>query len=679
MVDKVQKRDGSLVPFQKSKIKQAILKAIHATSYKDDSIAENVLECVVDDLNRRFRNIIQMETIQDVVVENLKSYPIVHKAYVEYRKKRAEIRKLKEKMGIKDDLKLSVNSLVVLRKRYLLKDDAGNIIETPRQLFRRVANAIANSSSQEAEFFEAMKNLEFLPNTPTLMNSGTGLGQLSACFVLPVEDSLDGIYDAVKNQAKVQQSGGGTGFNFSKLRPKGDMVGSTKGVASGPVSFMTVFDKTTEVMKQGGKRRGANMGILDVTHPDIMEFITAKNDETMLQNFNVSVGVTDSFMDAVRKNKNYALINPHIHKKTSELNAKKVFDVIVENAWKKGDPGIIFMDEINKYNPTPQLGRMTATNPCGEIALLPYESCNLGSINLSKLVRDGKFDWKRLQELVKTGVNFLDNVIDKNKYPLKEIHDITKANRKIGLGVMGFAEMLIKLGIRYDSDEAVRIAEKVMKFIDEEARRESIELAIRKGSFPNFKGSIYDGKYSEIRNATVTTIAPTGTISIIAGCSSGIEPLFAIAFYRDILEGTKLLEVNTIFEEIARKEGFYSDKLIEEIAKTGSMRHVKNIPDKIKRLFVTALEINPVQHVKIQAAFQKYVDNSVSKTINLPKTATVEDVRKVYLLAHQLKCKGITIYRYGSKKQQVLYVDVPKNVLLAKPEFNGCPNGICLN
>ncbi len=680
MAPRVQKRDGSLVSFQPSKITAAILKAINAINYPDKKIPETVSQDVVEELLQRFKEIITIEQIQDIVIKHLNQYPKLQKAYQEYRKKRSNIRAIKSKIGIVDELKLPVNSLVVLKKRYLLKNEQGEIIETPKQLFRRVAAALAiNKKQQEEEFYNAMSNLEFMPNTPTLMNAGTRIGQLSACFVLDVPDSLEGIFDSVKAQAKIQQSGGGTGMDFSKLRPNGDIVASTKGVASGPVSFATIFDKTTEVMKQGGKRRGANMGILSVTHPDILEFINAKNDETVLQNFNISVSVTDEFMEAVKKNKNYDLINPRTNQKVGELNAKDIFELIVKNAWNKADPGLIFVDEINRKNPTPQLGRMTATNPCGELPLFPYESCNLGSINLSKVVENGRINWGKLKHLVIIGVNFLDNVIDKNNYPLKEIEQITKANRKIGLGIMGFAEMLIKLGIPYDSDEALKTAERVMSFVEETAKEESVHLGKEKGSFPNFKGSIYEGKYSSMRNATVTTIAPTGTISIISGCSSGIEPLFAIAFYRDVMEGTKLLEVNQVFEEIAKREGFYSEELIQKIARTGSVQKLKEIPAKFRRLFITALDIDPEWHVKIQAAFQKHTDNAVSKTINLPQSATVNDVKKVYMLAYELKCKGITIYRYGSKKKQVLYIDIPKKVLTAKLEFSGsCPSGICL-
>ena len=547
---------------------------------------------------------------------------------------------------------LSENALIVLKKRYLLRDKKGKLIETPKQLFRRVAKVVSKGNKKlEKEFFNVMSNLEFLPNSPALMNAGTQLGQLSACFVLPVEDSLTSIFDTVKNAALIHQSGGGTGFNFSRLRPKGDLVQSTHGVASGPVSFMAVIDKATDVIKQGGKRRGANMGILNVNHPDITEFITAKN-KPVLNNFNISVAVTDKFMEAVKKNKSYDLIDPRTGKRKKE-SARKIFSLIAYNAWKNGDPGLIFIDEINRHNPTPELGRIEATNPCGEVPLLPYESCILGSINLNKAIDNKKINFKRLEDLVRTGVVFLNNVIDVNKYPLGEIEKITKKNRKIGLGVMGFADMLVKLGIPYDSEKAVRTGEEIMKFIKEKAK-----------------------KYSR-KNKTLTTIAPTGTISLIADCSSGIEPLFAIAFVKEVLGGTNLLIANKEFEKIAKEKGFYSKKLTGKIAKKGSLKGIKEIPKEIRMLFATALDIKPEWHLRMQAAFQKHIDNAVSKTINLPNSATVNDVKNIFLLAHKLKCKGITIYRYGSKPEQVLYVDVPKKILRAKAEFGSCPAGVC--
>ena len=559
---------------------------------------------------------------------------------------------------------LTKNALKVLEKRYLRKDKDGNVIETPDEMFRRVAKNIAladekygeDAKKTEKEFYEMMKNLYFLPNSPTLMNAGTTIQQLSACFVLPVEDSMDKIFETLKHTALIHQSGGGTGFSFSRIRPKGDIVRSTGGIASGPVSFMKVFNSATDVIKQGGRRRGANMGILSVTHPDIMEFITCKENPREITNFNISVAITDEFMEKVKRKEDYHLINPRTGKKVGKLNAYEVFKKIYEGAWKSGEPGVIFIDEINRHNPTPHIGKIEATNPCGEQPLLPYESCNLGSINLSKFVKNGEIDWKKLKEITWKAIHFLDNVIDMNKYPIPQIKKMTLANRKIGLGVMGFADMLIKMNVTYDSNEALKIAEKIMSFIQEEAKKASVELGKRRGSFPNFKGSIYDGKYPAMRNATVTTIAPTGSISIIAGCSSGIEPLFAISFIRNVLDkDDRLYEINPYFEEIAKKMGFYSDELMQKIAdNNGSVQGIEEVPAEVQRIFVTALDIPPEWHVRMQASFQKYVDNATSKTINLREDASVEDVKKAYMLAYELKCKGITVYRYGSRPEQVI-------------------------
>jgi ribonucleoside-diphosphate reductase alpha chain len=588
---------------------------------------------------------------------------------------------------------LGVNTIQVLQRRYLLRNEKDQIIETPTDLFRRVAKAIALAELNygpkvdvkkiEDEFFTAMSNLEFLPNTPTLMNAGTRIGQLAACFVVPIEDSLTGIFEAAKWTALIHQTGGGTGFSFSKLRPRGDLVKSIDGKASGPITFMTIFDRTTDVIKQGGKRRGANMGILSVDHPDILDFIQCKNKEGFLSNFNISVAVTDKFMKKVEKNQDYDLINPRTGQVTQRLNARKVFDLIVYNAWKTGDPGLVFIDEINRHNPTPKIGAIEATNPCGEMPLLYWESCNLGSINLSKIIRDKKIDWVKLKKLIHLGVRFLDNVIDVNKYPIQQIEKITKSNRKIGLGVMGFAEALIQLGIPYDSNDAVSLAERLMKFIKKEGHAASQKLGQDRGNFANFEQSIWKTKmhYKNMRNATVTTIAPTGTISIIAGCSSGIEPLFAVSYVRNVMEGTKLYETNKYFEEIAKKKGFYSKKLIEEISRTGTIQHIKSIPKEIRRIFVTAHDISPPWHVRMQAAFQKYTDNAVSKTINLSQDAKQNDVRDVYVLAHKLKCKGITVYRYGSKPNQVLSFGQKTRQgvkVVADSEFSGgCIGTVC--
>jgi ribonucleoside-diphosphate reductase alpha chain len=1108
MVEKIRKRDGRIVSFNPEKIKNALYRAAKAAGIKDFSLAQKFTQEVVGEVERKFKNKIPgVEDIQDIVEKVLikNDLPDVAKAYILYREKRREVREVKRFLGVKDDLKLSVNALQVLKKRYLLRNEKGEIMETPKKMFERVAKALAlvekdygdDPEAAYEKFFEVMKNLEFLPNSPTLMNAGTEIGQLSACFVIPVEDSLEGIFNAVKYMALIQKSGGGTGFSFSSLRPAGDVVKSTMGIASGPVSFMRVFDITTDVIKQGGKRRGANMGILKVDHPDIFEFITAKREEGNLANFNISVAVTDEFMEAVKKDKTYFLINPRNKKKVKEVKARAVFDLIVANAWRTGDPGLVFIDEVNRKNPTLHLGEIESTNPCivgetliptefgllkmkelvkrfrkgeiikiavdprmakkarllkegtynisltledsnscyllpisqafysgkketlkittlsgyelvctpehrimtdkgwiearnlkprfhkiliqskegffnqnhlfpfriptefkgrngrtykynfpkkwsyelglvlgwligdgwlrsgdkncrvgfsfgkdddeilnllkpilnkwygqpikevqrsngvyhlsyhskffveffeklgvkptkasekdvpesiftapkeavigflqgiftsegtvrdnpksnsswialtskskkllqsvqllllnfgikstifnrgrgvrkgifkyttikgrgrsydcdgvlfelglfgagrekfkkeigflnkskqkrlenirfqnfnslkfndlvvsveesevrdvydlteplthsmianglvihqcGEQPLLPFESCNLGSINLSKMVKNGKIDWERLREVTEIAVHFLDNVIDANKFPLPQIEEVTKKNRKIGLGVMGFAELLILLGIPYDSEEALKLAEKIMKFIKEVAHEKSQEMAKKRGSFLAFKGSIWERLgYKSMRNATCTTVAPTGTISIIAGTSSGIEPLFALSFVRDVLEGTKLLEINPIFEKVAKEKGFYSRELMMDIAKSGSIAERKEIPEEVRRVFRTALDISPDWHVKMQAAFQKYTDNAVSKTVNLPNDATPEDVRRIYMLAYELKCKGITVYRYGSKKEQVLYLGNLKGeekLVSAESEYSGgCPATSC--
>jgi ribonucleoside-diphosphate reductase alpha chain len=575
---------------------------------------------------------------------------------------------LKEKLTRKK-ANLTDNARTVLEKRYLKKDDSGKIVETPEDLFFRVAENIAGAerlfSSEEStdtwteKYYNVMADLDFLPNSPTLMNAGRDLQQLSACFVLPIGDSMEDIFNAVKYTALIHKSGGGTGFSFSNIRPKNDRVKSTKGISSGPLSFMRVFDIATETVKQGGTRRGANMGILNCSHPEIMEFVEMKSKDGVLSNFNISVGITNEFMDALKRDEEYPLRNPRTGEIVGRLKASKVFKRIVELAWKNGEPGIVFLDKINEHNPTPHIGTMESTNPCGEQPLLPYESCNLGSINLANMVSDNngkkEVNYFKLGNTVRTAVRFLDNVIEVNKYPLPEIEKLTKGNRKIGLGVMGFADMLIEFNIPYNSHEAAHLAEEIMKFIQEEGRKVSAFLARERGVFPNFAGSIFDTENGlRVRNATVTTIAPTGTISMIANCSSGIEPMFAIVYEKNVLDGKKLLEVHPAFKRIAQEEGFYSDELMKMVADGGSLHKIYGIPKRIRDIFVTSHDIEPRWHINLQAAFQKYTDNAVSKTVNFRHEATMAEVDEVYRLAFDLNCKGVTVYRDGSRQNQVI-------------------------
>ena len=611
---------------------------------------------------------------------------------------------------------LSENSLKVLEKRYLKKNEDGKVVEKPKDLFLRVAKNIASAdlkfnpdadvSVTEEEFYNMMASLDFLPNSPTLMNAGRELQQLSACFVLPIEDSMESIFETIKDTALIHKSGGGTGFSFSRLRPANSPVATTNGVSSGPISFMKVFDSATEAIKQGGTRRGANMGVLRVDHPDIEKFITCKEDDNQINNFNISVALTDVFMKAVIKREDYNLYNPHSNEISGKLSAEKVFNNIVSSAWKNGDPGIIFIDRINRDNPTPNSGSIESTNPCGEQPLLPYESCNLGSINLSAMVKERgsssnaklnsgdtngsidaplilrEIDFEKLSCTIHKAVHFLDNVIEINHFPLKKIELMTKANRKIGLGVMGFADMLIKLGIPYDSDEAITIGEVVMSFINKESKKASVLLAEKRGLFPTFEGSIYDKPpfdsaqdKDEIkpRNATTTTIAPTGTISIIANCSSGIEPIFAVSYVRNVMDNDELIEVHPLFEQMAKEREFYSADLMRTIAHEGHLENISEVPADIASLFVTAHNATPEQHIKIQAAFQKSTDNAVSKTVNFPNSATEDDIRKAYMLAHSTGCKGVTIYRDGSRSKQVLTTGTVKPAKKQQPSTKITP------
>jgi ribonucleoside-diphosphate reductase alpha chain len=565
-------------------------------------------------------------------------------------------------------IRLSAPAIAILEKRYLKKDTRGQVVESPVEMFRRVAGNIAEAeqfynhrtSIEELSefFFRSMASLDFLPNSPCLMNAGRELQQLAACFVLPIEDSLDAIFETVKQTALIHQSGGGTGFSFSHLRPKHDTVQSTGGVASGPTSFMKVFNMATEVIKQGGTRRGANMGVLRVDHPDIMEFIAIKKNPDEMTNFNLSVGITKEFMEALEKDGEYSLMNPRMKKEVGRQKAREVFEAIVNAAWETGDPGVLFLDRINQANPTPQMGEIESTNPCGEVPLLPYEPCVLGSINLSHMVTErngkGEADFEKIRKTVRDAVHFLDNVIDMNQYPLPQIAEMAKGNRKIGLGVMGLAHFFIQLGIPYHSPKALEVARGLMSFIQHQARERSMELAEERGVFPNFLGSIYSRNGMRLRNATLTTIAPTGTLSLIANCSSGIEPIFAIQYIRRALEDMEFQMTDPLFLEFGEKEGFLNQDLLESLSKGANLRELPNVPQQVKDLFVTAFEILPASHIKIQAAFQEYTDNAVSKTINFPRDATKDEVKETFLLAYREKCKGITIYRSGSKPTQVL-------------------------
>jgi len=621
------------------------------------------------DISRSLREeIMQMErdTITAAVIEKL-----IGAKMIEFGYSAPQPVQLDKSIFIRKGPDLSDNAKTVLERRYLRKDTQGRVIETPAEMFRRVARHIASAEKKygnkaqvdriEQKFYDMMTSFYFLPNSPTLMNAGRQLGQLAACFVLPVEDSLDGIFTTLRNAALIHKSGGGTGFSFSRLRPRESRVGTTGGVASGPVSFMKIFNTATEQVKQGGTRRGANMAILRVDHPDIIDFIYCKKESQELNNFNISVGVTDAFMQAAAREEDYDLIDPRNKRKVGTLNAADVYMRLVAQAWQNGDPGIIFLDRINRDNPTPALGEIESTNPCGEQPLLPYEACNLGSINLAKCVdhKNGNpaIDFDALREVTWLAVQFLDDTIDMSRYPLPEISKLVKGNRKVGLGVMGFADMLYQLQIPYNSEESLQVAEKVMSFIQSEAHAASRKLAEERGPFDNHDMSVHkNGDAAVMRNATVTTIAPTGTLSILAGCSSGIEPLFALSFVRNVMDRDKLLEVNPNFEAVAHSRGFYSHALMDTIANVGSIKDVAEIPEDVRHVYVTAHDVSPEWHVRMQAAFQKYTDNAVSKTVNLPHDATQEDVLKVYNLAYELGCKGITIYRDGSKANQVLSI-----------------------
>jgi ribonucleoside-diphosphate reductase alpha chain len=690
----VRRRDGRLVPFDLTRIEVAVARAAREVGHRDPGTPGVLARSVADALARRARVAVPtVEEIQDLVEEQLVTAGLddVARAYIIYRQQRAELRAAKALIGVRDDLKLSVAAVTVLGERYLVRDDHGRPAESTGEMMDRVANCVAaaeeshrrGSSALWAERFSTvLRGLEFLPNSPTLMNAGTELGLLSACFVLPVDDSLRSIFSTLAHSAEIHQAGGGTGYTFTHLRPAGDRVASTGGTASGPTSFLRLFDTAAGVISMGGRRRGASMAVLDVSHPDIYDFVTIKADSlSELTHFNLSVGVNDAFLRAVTRGGTHRLINPRTGKTVARVLAADLFTAICEAAHRCGDPGLVFLDTINRANPTPACGRIEATNPCGEVPLLPYESCNLGSINLARMVSDSGVDWDRLAEVAELAVRFLDDVIDVSRYPIPELDVATRATRKIGLGVMGLAEMLASLGIPYDSERGVRLAGRIARCINQAAQAASTRLAEERGPFPAFADSRFAGSAPR-RNAQLTSIAPTGTISLIAGTTAGIEPMFAIAYTRDVI-GRRLLEVNPCFDRLARDWGFYRHDLIAEIAQRGGVRDYPRLPAEVRAAFPTAAEITPEWHLRMQAAVQRHVDAAVSKTVNLPDDATVDDIRAIYLAAWKAKVKGITVYRYGSRQGQVLsYVGAfpaPDRALLsADATFSGgCVGHIC--
>lgn len=679
--EKIIKRDGREEEFEVGKIEAVIMRAGKETEEFGSAGSPQVREeakrlagIVVNLLEKSGENTPSVEEVQDVVEQVLMAagHYKTAKAYILYREKQSQARRAERQLGVKDDLDLSVNQLKVMENRYLLKNEDGEVVETPSELFWRVAKNLAKVEKKEKrakvaeEFYRVMSSLKFLPAGRTLNNAGTPQSQLANCFVLPVEDSMEAIFDAVKWMALVHQTGGGTGFNFSKLRPRGDVVSkSTGGFATGPISFMKVFDIATRQVMQGGKKRGANMGILNVDHPDIMEFITAKAETGEIENFNISVGVTDAFMKAVQLDGDWELVNPRNGEVVSAVRARSLFDQLVTLAWRTGDPGLIFLDPINKDNPLQKnYGRIEATNPCGEQPLHPFDACNLGSINLARHVKDGKIEWEELGKTVSIGVRMLDNVIDACKYPLKQITETVRANRRVGLGVMGWADMLYQLRVSYDSQEGVRLAEKVAKFIQKKSWETSGKLSKEKGVFPRWQESVFAQKKVKVRNVAITTIAPTGSISMLADASSGIEPVFALAYTKNVVEEAGLTYMNKYFENELAQAGWADgdpehkvrDRIVREVVRKGSLQEVSGVPKEVQQVYRTAHDISPEWHVKMQVAWQKYTDNAVSKTINFPHEATIEDVAKAYMQAWEAGCKGITVYRDGSKETQILSI-----------------------
>ncbi len=662
---RVRKRNGEKEPFRQGKITHAIYRALTSVNRNDSVLAEHLTHKVIEKLrSRKKAEEPGVEEIQDIVESVLMEdgYVDAARSFILYREKHRILRAAKlELFGVQDDLKLPLHSIQILQERYLLKDEAGKVIETPREMFYRVADAVARAEEVFDEpvepvrdaFFQLLSSLKFLPNSPALMNAKTPVGQMFACFVLPMEDSISGIFTTLREMAIIHQSGGGTGFDFSPLRPQGDRVATTGGIASGPLSFLRIFNTATEVVKQGGRRRGANMAVLRLNHPDIEQFVRAKEKPGEMESFNFSIGVKDQEMEVMLKGSTLSLENPRDGKQWRSISASQLWDQISRNAWLGGDPGLIFLDRINEANPTPALGEIHSTNPCGEVPLLPHEACVLGSVNLARFIVRDQLDYFALGEAVDTAIRFLDNCIEISRYPLPEIEKAVKGNRKIGLGIMGFADALVKMDTPYESAQALRMAEEIMGFISRRARQASRKLAETRGVFPNYHNSIWKTMNLPLRNATVTSIAPTGTLSMIAGCSSGIEPFYALAYRRFVFEGTQITEVNPLLEEKAKEAGV-EDEVLRAVYEDGTLKGGKDIPSDLRALFQTAFEISAKFHIQIQAVFQRYVDNAVSKTVNLPEKTAPGEISRVFELAWRSGCKGITVYRTGSREKQPL-------------------------